>query len=221
VERIGRRVANRGQIGYFIENGDEVVCDLLSDDIWIFVKYNFQCKHKQRDVTVELKVEKTCTIANLLLSLQKLAMNVWSYINSRNPKYYYVLKKFKAKLVKVSKEEKGDISLDTSGVMVNDLIKLKHVAEVFTSNSAFVIKVEVLTVEEELALNPTHALKAFDNKKHIICFSEIEASENRVNENTTLRQSLRNSQLFGPDSKIINKNRGSKAQHIIWTICSW
>jgi len=211
VERTGGRVPNRGQIGYYIENGDEVVCDLVSDDIWIFVKYNFQYKYEQRNVTVELKVEKTCTIANLLLSLEKFSMNVWSYMYSRNPKYYYVLKRFKAKLVRVSKEEMTNISLDSPGDLITDLMKLKQIAEVFTCNSAFFIKVKILTVEEELALNPAYALKVFtDNRKDIICFSEIEASESRIDDYTELRQSLRGSQLLVLDSNIIYKNRGGK-----------
>jgi len=92
-----------GRIADYIKNCDELVCDLLSDESWLFVKYELSCGGIHKQAAVELKVAKDCSIGYLCLVIEKLALNLWSYLNSSLPKYYYVLQEM---LIKVAHAEK-------------------------------------------------------------------------------------------------------------------
>lgn len=94
-----KKIPEQGRIGDFIKDCDELTCSLLADEIWLFVKYDFSCSEQHKFALVELRVAKECVVKVLRLVLEKLALNLWSFLNSEKPKFYYALKEMTTKMV--------------------------------------------------------------------------------------------------------------------------
>ena len=94
-----KAIPEQGRIGDHLKDCDELICDLVSDDLWLYVKYEMECGDTQKSSAMELQVNKSCTIAYLRWTLEKLALNLWSFLQSSNPIYYYVLKAITLKIV--------------------------------------------------------------------------------------------------------------------------
>ncbi len=95
-----------GRIGDHIKNSDDIITfDILSEEIWLFVGYDLNCdaEGSQKRAAVELKVAKDCTLGYLRMVIEKLAMNLWSFSSSQQPRFYYVLKQLIIKLAQMPK----------------------------------------------------------------------------------------------------------------------
>ena len=154
---------DNGRIGNFIKVSSELLCDLLSDELWVFVKYNIICGEKKRNTDVELKVNKECSMEYLTLVLEKLALNIWSYKNSKNPKYYYILKSIEAKVVKLAH---NNVSADAPGEIITSSIYEEKIGSCLSAESVLIVTVNVSTLEDELMKNSQYALKKFAEAKN-------------------------------------------------------
>lgn len=94
-----KKLPEQGRIGDHIKDCDELTCSLLADEIWLFVKYDFSCNEKHKFALVELCVAKDCFVKELRRVIEKLALNLWSYLNSEKQKFYYVLKEMNTKII--------------------------------------------------------------------------------------------------------------------------
>lgn len=166
VKETKKLIPEHGRIGDFIKSFDTLTCDLHSDDIWLFVQYIISTNEILEDkkyAGVELKVAKDCPISCLLLVLEKLAMNFWSYSNSSNPKYFYLLKNITSKVVRIP-EAGADINLeDVQGEIIDDSLSNKKVETHFSFETALVVQVEVSTLDSEIMSNPKEALKKLND----------------------------------------------------------
>jgi len=167
-------IPENARIGDYVKNCDELICDLLSDDLWLFVKYNLISTKKKKQAAVELKVLKDCTVGYLCLVVEKLALNLWSYLNSNNPKYYYVLKEIIIKAAQMPKNGINELSFDTPGEIIHDLMKDKKVSACFDSESMLLVKVDISTLEESLMDDPIYALSKYEHHDNEMNFSQSE-----------------------------------------------
>ena len=165
VKNTKKIIPNNGRLGDFFKTCDEVICDLLSDDIWLFVEYILSSSEDNRRAGLELKVAKECSMKYLLLVLEKLAMNFWSYINSSNPKYYYLLKNITCKAVRIPEAKSGNIPEDSPGEIIDDSLSDEKVGNHFSFESALLVKVDISTLEAELIANPKYSLQKFNEYK--------------------------------------------------------
>ena len=99
VKRTKKPLPENGKLGDFVNNSDELVCDIVSDNMWICLKYDVCCGDLHKYWTYELNVPKESKIGDLILVIEKLALHLWSYAHLSDPKFYYVLKQMIPKLV--------------------------------------------------------------------------------------------------------------------------
>jgi len=166
VKETKKSIPENGRIGDFIKSFDTLTCDLHSDDIWLFVQYIISSNDALEDkkyAEVELKVAKNCSISYLLLVLEKLAMNFWSYINSSNPKYFYLLKNITSRVVRIPEAGTGTNLEDVPGEIIDDSLSNERVETHFSFETALVVQVEVSTLDSEIMANPKEALKKLND----------------------------------------------------------
>eukprot|EP00826_Nyctotherus_ovalis_P065318 TRINITY_DN9599_c0_g1_i15.p1 TRINITY_DN9599_c0_g1~~TRINITY_DN9599_c0_g1_i15.p1 ORF type:complete len:237 (-),score=77.36 TRINITY_DN9599_c0_g1_i15:643-1353(-) len=162
IKETKKYIPENGRIGDLVKSFTEISCDLLSDDIWLFVQYvisSNESTENKKHAGVEMKVAKDCSISNLLQVLEKLAMNFWTYINSSNPRHYYLLKSMTSKVVKMPEAESEMILEDAPGEIIDDSLNDDKVETHLSFETALVVHVEVSTLDAELASNSREALK--------------------------------------------------------------
>ena len=190
-----------GRIGDHVKNCEELVCELHSDEIWLFAKYDLCCYNRAKHAAAEFKVNKDCSIGYLRLVLEKLTLNLWSYLHSSRPKYYYVLKDITTKLTKASKANMNDVSFDSPGEVIDYFPKEEKVGAHFDAESVLLIKAEICTLEEELLRNPSYALGKFEGRDDDSGRSQIEPEDDH--RDTVMFPSYLNiKQLFSPRSSL-------------------
>eukprot|EP01022_Parablepharisma_sp_SALTPOND_P020996 TRINITY_DN396_c0_g1_i1.p3 TRINITY_DN396_c0_g1~~TRINITY_DN396_c0_g1_i1.p3 ORF type:complete len:328 (-),score=38.61 TRINITY_DN396_c0_g1_i1:4406-5389(-) len=201
-----------GRIGDYIKNCDELVCDLLADEVWLFVKYDLCSIYQKKNAAAELKVAKDCSVGYLQLVVEKLALNLWSYLNSNHPKYYYVLNEIMTKVAKVPKTNLHEISFDnTPGEIISEVLNDKKIGTCFDSESVLIVKVVISTLEEELMADPVFALSKFEGKREENLSFSQEELDIEPRESTVFPSYLNIKQLFSPriSNAFQNKTQGT------------
>lgn len=151
---------SNGLVGDFITSGEEILCDLLSEDLWLFVKFYLRGSFEQKVIDIEVKVGKNQAVNYVLMVVERMAMNFWSSVCSKELNYYYVLSNLTTKIV--STTEIQNITADSPGEVIDDAFRLQRVKEHFTSSTVLVAEAEILTLEEQIARNPHYALSRFE-----------------------------------------------------------
>ena len=53
-----RKIQMEGCVEDYIQNGDEIECDIVFDERWLFVKYYFQGPGAMKEIDIEVKIGK-------------------------------------------------------------------------------------------------------------------------------------------------------------------
>eukprot|EP00826_Nyctotherus_ovalis_P039610 TRINITY_DN3820_c0_g1_i2.p1 TRINITY_DN3820_c0_g1~~TRINITY_DN3820_c0_g1_i2.p1 ORF type:complete len:305 (-),score=97.12 TRINITY_DN3820_c0_g1_i2:1459-2298(-) len=149
-----------GLVGDFIRSGEEILCDLLSEDLWLFVKFYLRGSFEQKVVDIEAKVGKNQAVNYVLMVVERMAMSFWSSVCLKELNYYYVLSNIATKIVSTREIQK--ITADSPGQVIDDSLRLHRVKDYFTSSTVLVAEAEILTLEEQIAKNPNYALSKYE-----------------------------------------------------------
>ncbi len=92
-------IPENSKIGDHIKDCDELTCDIVSEDMWLSVRFEMECAEKHKSSAMALQVLKNGSVAYLRWVTEKLALNLWSYLNSHEATFYYLLKSITLKIV--------------------------------------------------------------------------------------------------------------------------
>ena len=162
-----RKIQMEGCVEDYIQNGDEIECDIVFDERWLFVKYYFQGPGAMKEIDIEVKIGKGIFIRHLLFIVEKMAMNLWSSIYIKNQSHYYVLKDITASIVISDTNQIKDISVESVGQIIDETLKSQKVDAHFPPNSVLLVVVDIITLEDQLMRNPRYFFEKFGQSNDI------------------------------------------------------